>query len=77
MSASWLFEACQPKSLEVSLPLVGANVGQLIVDPFEGEMRQESAYGEQLRDYLEATGAQRGAVVFLTLGEVAWIERSA
>jgi CRISPR-associated exonuclease Cas4 len=33
-----------------------------------------AAYGRQLRDYLEATGAQRGAVVFLTLGEVAWIE---
>jgi CRISPR-associated exonuclease Cas4 len=35
------------------------------------------AYSGQLRDYLEATGAQRGAVVFLTLGEVAWIDRSA
>lgn len=36
-----------------------------------------AAYGGQLRDYLEATGAQRGAIVFLTLGEVAWIDRSA
>jgi CRISPR-associated exonuclease Cas4 len=36
-----------------------------------------AAYGGQLRDYLEATGAERGAVVFLTLGEVAWIERAA
>ena len=36
-----------------------------------------AAYGGQLRDYLEATGAQRGAVVFLTLGEVAWLDRSA
>jgi CRISPR-associated exonuclease Cas4 len=36
-----------------------------------------AAYGGQLHDYLEATGAQRGAVVFLTLGEVAWIDRSA
>lgn len=35
------------------------------------------AYSGQLRDYLEATGARRGAVVFLTLGEVAWIDRSA
>ena len=33
-----------------------------------------AAYGRQLREYLEATGAQRGAVVFLTLGEVAWVE---
>ena len=36
-----------------------------------------AAYGGQLRDYLEATGARRGAIVFLTLGEVAWIERAA
>jgi ATP-dependent exoDNAse (exonuclease V) beta subunit len=36
-----------------------------------------AAYGAQLRDYVEATGAQRGAVVFLTRGEVAWIEGSA
>ena len=36
-----------------------------------------TAYGGQLRDYLEATGAERGAIVFLTLGEVAWIERTA
>ena len=36
-----------------------------------------AAYGGQLRDYLEATGAERGAIVFLTLGEVAWIERAA
>jgi CRISPR-associated exonuclease Cas4 len=36
-----------------------------------------AAYGEQLRDYLDATGAQRGALVFLTRGEVAWIEGSA
>lgn len=36
-----------------------------------------AAYGRQLRDYLEATDAQRGAIVFLTLGEVAWIDRSA
>jgi CRISPR-associated exonuclease Cas4 len=36
-----------------------------------------AAYGGQLRDYLDVTGAQRGAVVFLTLGEVAWIEGSA
>lgn len=36
-----------------------------------------AAYGGQLRDYLEATGAERGAIVFLTLGEVAWIEHAA
>jgi hypothetical protein len=27
----------------------------------------------QLRDYLDATGAPRGALVFLTLGEVVWV----
>jgi CRISPR-associated exonuclease Cas4 len=33
-----------------------------------------AAYAEQLRDYLEATGAGRGALVFLSLGEVVWVE---
>jgi CRISPR-associated exonuclease Cas4 len=33
-----------------------------------------AAYVGQLRDYLEATGAGRGALVFLTIGEVVWIE---
>ncbi|WP_316168687.1 MULTISPECIES: UvrD-helicase domain-containing protein [unclassified Bradyrhizobium] len=32
------------------------------------------AYAGQLRDYLEATGAKKGLIVFLTLGEIAWIE---
>ncbi|WP_431015483.1 UvrD-helicase domain-containing protein [Bradyrhizobium pachyrhizi] len=32
------------------------------------------AYAGQLRDYLVATGAERGLIVFLTLGEIAWIE---
>jgi CRISPR-associated exonuclease Cas4 len=33
-----------------------------------------AAYAGQLRDYLEATGAARGALVFMSLGEVVWIE---
>jgi CRISPR-associated exonuclease Cas4 len=33
-----------------------------------------AAYVGQLRDYLEATGAARGALVFMSLGEVVWIE---
>jgi ATP-dependent exoDNAse (exonuclease V) beta subunit len=33
-----------------------------------------AAYAGQLRDYLEATGADRGALVFLSLGEVVWVE---
>lgn len=32
-----------------------------------------SAYIEQLQDYLEATGARRGALVFLSLREITWI----
>src|SRR5262245_21234230 len=36
-----LFEACQSKSLDVSLPLVGADVRQLLFDPFQREMGQE------------------------------------
>jgi ATP-dependent exoDNAse (exonuclease V) beta subunit len=33
-----------------------------------------ATYVGQLRDYLEATGASRGALVFLTLGEIIWVE---
>jgi CRISPR-associated exonuclease Cas4 len=33
-----------------------------------------AAYRRQLRDYLEATGAGRGALVFLTISEVVWVE---
>jgi ATP-dependent exoDNAse (exonuclease V) beta subunit len=35
-----------------------------------------AAYAAQLRDYLEATGAARGALVFMSLGEVVWVERA-
>jgi ATP-dependent exoDNAse (exonuclease V) beta subunit len=35
------------------------------------------SYVRQLRDYLDATGAPRGALVFLTLGEVVWVESAA
>jgi hypothetical protein len=33
-----------------------------------------AAYAGQLRDYLQATGAARGALVFMSLGEVVWVE---
>jgi ATP-dependent exoDNAse (exonuclease V) beta subunit len=36
-----------------------------------------SAYAGQLRDYLAATGAEKGAIVFLTVGEIVWIENHA
>jgi CRISPR-associated exonuclease Cas4 len=36
-----------------------------------------SAYAGQLRDYLAATGAERGVLVFATLGEIAWVENPA
>ena len=36
-----LFEARQSKSLEVSLPIVGTNIRQFVVDPFQREMRQK------------------------------------
>jgi hypothetical protein len=35
------------------------------------------SYVGQLRDYLDATGAPRGALVFITLGEVVWVESAA
>jgi len=34
-------------------------------------------YATQLRDYLEATGAKRGILVFLSLGEISWVENPA
>jgi CRISPR-associated exonuclease Cas4 len=34
-----------------------------------------NAYAGQLRDYLTATGAARGAIVFATLGEIVWVDR--
>lgn len=34
-----------------------------------------TAYRGQLRDYIEATGAECGALVFLSLGEVVWVDR--
>jgi CRISPR-associated exonuclease Cas4 len=34
-------------------------------------------YAAQLRDYLEATGAKRGMLVFLSLGEITWVENPA
>jgi ATP-dependent exoDNAse (exonuclease V) beta subunit len=33
-----------------------------------------AAHVAQLRDYLRVTNAQRGAVVYMTLGQVSWIE---
>ena len=36
-----------------------------------------SAYAGQLRDYLAATGAENGAIVFLTVGEIVWIDNHA
>ena len=32
-----------------------------------------AGYVRQLRSYLAATGALRGAVVFMSLGEVVWV----
>ena len=34
------------------------------------------AHVQQLHEYLSATGALRGAIVYLTSGEVTWILRS-
>ena len=34
-------------------------------------------YAAQLRDYLVATGAKRGILAFLSLGEISWIENPA
>jgi hypothetical protein len=34
----------------------------------------QGAHAAQLRDYLTATGAERGAIVYMSAGHVAWIE---
>jgi ATP-dependent exoDNAse (exonuclease V) beta subunit len=36
-----------------------------------------SRYAAQLRDYLVATGAERGILAFLSLGEISWVENPA
>jgi exodeoxyribonuclease-5/CRISPR-associated exonuclease Cas4 len=35
----------------------------------------QRAHAGQLRDYLVATGAERGAVVYMSAGHLAWVER--
>jgi CRISPR-associated exonuclease Cas4 len=35
-----------------------------------------AGYMQQLQTYLSATGARRGAVVFMSLGEIAWVEQA-
>jgi ATP-dependent exoDNAse (exonuclease V) beta subunit len=40
------------------------------VNPGEAEMRE---YASQLGDYLRATGARRGALVYMTAGSVHWV----
>jgi len=34
----------------------------------------QSAHAAQLRDYLRVTGAERGAIVYISVGHVSWIE---
>jgi CRISPR-associated exonuclease Cas4 len=36
-----------------------------------------NGYAAQLRDYLMATGAERGMLAFLSLGEIAWVDNPA
>jgi CRISPR-associated exonuclease Cas4 len=36
-----------------------------------------SRYVAQLRDYLAATGSERGLLVFLSLGEILWVDNPA
>jgi CRISPR-associated exonuclease Cas4 len=36
-----------------------------------------NSYAAQLRDYLVATGAKRGILAFLSLGEISWVENPA
>jgi hypothetical protein len=33
-----------------------------------------AGYARQLRRYLSATGAPRGALVFMSLGEIVWVQ---
>ncbi|WP_292867029.1 hypothetical protein [Mesorhizobium sp.] len=38
------------------------------------DVMAQNAHAGQLRDYLVATGAERGAVVYMSSGHVSWIE---
>ncbi|MER9902421.1 UvrD-helicase domain-containing protein [Mesorhizobium sp. M0130] len=40
------------------------------------ELDAQAAYAAQLRDYLRVTGAERGAVVYMSSGQVSWVEPS-
>jgi hypothetical protein len=33
-----------------------------------------SAHAAQLRDYLRVTGAERGAIVYMSAAQVSWVE---
>lgn len=48
----------------------GVIVWKSDINPSEAEMR---GYASQLEDYLRATGATRGALVYMTAGSVHWV----
>jgi CRISPR-associated exonuclease Cas4 len=62
-----------------ALAIRGARV-EVAVD-WKSDINPSSAvrnhYAAQLGDYLEATGAKRGMLVFLSLGEITWVENPA
>jgi CRISPR-associated exonuclease Cas4 len=57
-----------------------ADDGSMVVFDWKSDIAPKeadcSAYRQQLAQYLHATGAQRGAVVYMTSGRVDWVIRS-
>lgn len=74
-----LWAASPPRFLagRADAVVVEANRIALVVDwksDVNPDTAAQGAHAAQLRDYLEITGAERGAVVYMSAGHVAWIE---
>jgi ATP-dependent exoDNAse (exonuclease V) beta subunit len=76
-----LTDASKPTALAGRIDAVAMNDGRasVVLDwksdiaPTEEDMR---IHAGQLADYLQVTGASRGAVVYMTIGTVRWVEPS-
>jgi exodeoxyribonuclease-5/CRISPR-associated exonuclease Cas4 len=73
-----LWAASPPRFLagRADAVVVEADRVELVVDwksDVNPDAAAQGAHAAQLRDYLEVTGAERGAVVYMSSGQVSWI----
>ncbi|MGE3708811.1 MAG: DNA helicase, partial [Hyphomicrobiaceae bacterium] len=73
-----LWAASPPRFLagRADAVVVEADRIELVVDwksDVNPDAAAQGAHAAQLRDYLEVTGAERGAVVYMSSGHVSWI----